>query len=187
VCTHAAPSGAAAPDPALRPAVAGDLARLQEIEVAAGESFRALGMDLVADDEPASLEELRGYADAGRAWVVTVEDVVVAYALADIVDGNGHVEQVSVHPEHSGRGHGRRLVERIAEWSADLGHPAVTLTTFVDVPWNGPYYERLGFRYLDALTPGLRAIREHEARRGLDAWPRAAMIHEAGRARKTSP
>jgi GNAT superfamily N-acetyltransferase len=186
-CAQAEPIGAAVPDPVLRPAVADDLTRLQQIEVAAGESFRTLGMDLVADDEPAPLEELRGYADAGRAWVITVGSEVAAYALADVVDGNGHVEQVSVHPEHSGSGHGRRLVERFAQWSAELGHPAVTLTTFVDVPWNGPYYERLGFRYLTALTPGLRAISEHEALRGLDAWPRAAMVRQAGRAWKTSP
>ena len=43
--------------------------------------------------------------------------------------------------------------------------PAVTLTTFRDVPWNAPYYERLGFRTLaaDEITPGLAAIRAHEA------------------------
>jgi ribosomal protein S18 acetylase RimI-like enzyme len=49
--------------------------------------------------------------------VITVGSEVAAYALADVVDGNGHVEQVSVHPEHSGSGHGRRLVERFAQWS----------------------------------------------------------------------
>jgi hypothetical protein len=62
-------------------------------------------------------------------------------------------------------------------WAADQGFPAVTLTTFTEVPWNGPYYQRCGFRFLDddELTPGLRAIREYEATLGLDAWPRAAM------------
>jgi hypothetical protein len=41
------------------------------------------------------------------------------------------------------------------------------LTIYVDVPWNGPYYERLGFRYLAANeeTPGLRAVRERERSR----------------------
>jgi hypothetical protein len=43
------------------------------------------------------------------------------------------------------------------------------------VPWNAPYYERLGFRRVDDLTPGLRAIRAAEAARGLDRWPRVAM------------
>jgi hypothetical protein len=44
------------------------------------------------------------------------------------------------------------------------------LTAFTDVPWNAPYYERLGWRRLGQsdLTPGLAAIREHETARGLD-------------------
>jgi hypothetical protein len=46
------------------------------------------------------------------------------------------------------------------------------------VPWNGPYYERLGFRVMrpDEETEGLRAIRERERRSGLDARPRVRMI-----------
>jgi hypothetical protein len=46
-----------------------------------------------------------------------------------------------------------------------------------DVPWNAPYYTRCGFRALDdrELTPGLRAIRAHEAAIGLDRWPRVCM------------
>lgn len=40
---------------------------------------------------------------------------------------------------------------------ADDGLAALTLTTFADVPRNGPYYERLDFRHLceTELTPGL--------------------------------
>jgi hypothetical protein len=56
----------------------------------------------------------------------------------------------------------------------------LTLTTFADVPWNGPCYERLGFRQLTGteLTPGLRAVRAEEAAHGLDEWPRIAMRRE---------
>jgi hypothetical protein len=51
------------------------------------------------------------------------------------------------------------------------------LSTFADVPWNGPYYERCGFRVLrDAeITPGLREVRAHEDALGLDRWPRVCM------------
>jgi hypothetical protein len=69
------------------------------------------------------------------------------------------------------------LIEHAETWARDRGLAALTLTTYVEVPWNGPYYERLGFRYLtpDEETPGLRAIRDRERRSGLDAWPRACM------------
>ena len=75
------------------------------------------------------------------------------------------------------RGIGRALVEHAAGRAAAEGLAALTLTTFADVPWNAPYYARLGFRVLaeDDLTPGLRAVRAAERERGLDRWPRVAM------------
>lgn len=135
----------------------------------------------VAGDEPATIETLAGYLRAGLAWVVVDNsDQPVAYLIAEPVDGCLHVEQVSVHPDHAGHGLGRQLIDRAGLTAADRGLPALTLTTFVDVPWNGPYYERCGFRYLALAeeTPGLRAIRAHEASLGLDRWPRTCMRRE---------
>lgn len=162
----------------IREVRAADLPVLRDVERAAGRAFAALGMHLVADDEPPSVEELRAQVDRGRAWVhADADDRPVAYLLAEVVDGCAHLEQVSVHPDHARRGLGRELVEALAGWARARNLPAITLTTYVDVPWNGPYYERLGFRFLEdaELTPGLRRIRRAEAERGLDRWPRAAM------------
>jgi hypothetical protein len=50
----------------LRDAHVTDLPRLQEIERKAGEVFRHVGMNAVADDEPLSVDLLRGYVDRGR-------------------------------------------------------------------------------------------------------------------------
>jgi predicted N-acetyltransferase YhbS len=82
-----------------------------------------------------------------------------------------------VHPNHALQGIGRALIEHAMTWAQSQSLAAITLTTFVEVPWNGPYYERLGFTYLAGRdeTPGLRAIREAERVSGLDAWPRACM------------
>ncbi|HXH97171.1 MAG TPA: GNAT family N-acetyltransferase [Gaiellaceae bacterium] len=160
-----------------------DLALLIEIERVAGESFRSLGMDLVADDDPGSVEELAPYAESGRAFVsVDADDRPVGYLLLDVVDEAAHIEQVSVHPDHARQGIGRALIGRAATWARSRGLEALTLTTYVEVPWNGPYYERLGFAYLAAEeeTPGLRAIRDEERASGLDAWPRACMRLEVG-------
>jgi hypothetical protein len=53
----------------------------------------------------------------------------------------------------------------------------MTLTTFEHVPWNAPYYERLGFRVVpeELWTEGMRQVVEHEAALGLAAWPRVVM------------
>jgi GNAT superfamily N-acetyltransferase len=154
---------------------------LQDIKRAAGALFRDLDMLAVADDPPPELETLRSFRRGGRAWVfVDGDDRPVAYLLAEVVDHRAHVEQVSVHPTHARKGIGRRLIDQVDSWAAEHGLSELSLTTYVHVPWNGPYYQRLGFRYLrdDEIGDGLRVIREREAASGLDRWPRAAMIRE---------
>jgi GNAT superfamily N-acetyltransferase len=158
-----------------------ELDRLREIERLAGAAFRDLGMASIADDEPPSIQTLTGYVADGRAWVATSPDgLVIGYLLLDVIDGCGHIEQVSIDPSYRGRGVGRSLIDHAVSWSAGHGLTGLTLTTFADVPWNAPYYGRLGFRRLtdDELTPGLVAVRRHERELGLDRWPRVAMRRE---------
>lgn len=155
-----------------------DLPTLQHIEDAAGEPFRAVGMIEIAEDDPPSLETLEEHRRAGRAWVAVDDtDKPIAYLVSEEVDDTEHIGQVSVHPDAAHRGIGRRLIDHAGEFARDAGLGALTLTTFVEVPWNAPYYERLGFQVIDDedLTPGLRKIRAHEAEHGLDRWPRTVM------------
>lgn len=162
----------------IRTATIEELPVLQDIERAAGQIFHDVGMPEVADDEPLPLGELVRYQRAGRVWVAVDEgDWPTAYLVADLVDGNLHVEQLSVHPNSARRGVGRSLLDHIAGRAVAEGILALTLTTFEHVPWNAPYYIRCGFRCLDEteLTAGLRAIRRREAAHGLDRWPRVCM------------
>lgn len=159
----------------LRPATVADLPVLQDIERAAGEPFRALGMTEIADDDPPPLSLLAEYQLACRAWVFAdPQDLPAAYLIWQEVDGAAHIDQVSVHPRAARRGVGRTLIDHLAKVA---GAPNLTLTTFAEVPWNAPYYARLGFTTLaDAeLTDGLRKIVAEEAALGLDRWPRVCM------------
>jgi ribosomal protein S18 acetylase RimI-like enzyme len=158
-----------------------ELPLLQDIERAAGACFRDIGMPAIADDPPLPVAELARYQRAGTAWAaVDAADTPVGYLIAEVVDGNLHIEQVSVHPRHAHHGLGRRLIDHAARHARANHLPALTLTTFTDVPWNAPYYVRCGFRTLatEELTPGLRAIRRGEAAHGLDKWPRVCMRRE---------
>ncbi|MGW4870633.1 GNAT family N-acetyltransferase [Streptomyces chartreusis] len=162
----------------IRPVTSDELPVLQDIERAAGAPFRDLGMAAVADDEPPTPEVLERYRRAGRAWAAHDGDgPPVAYLICEPVDGALHIEQVSVHPDAARRGVGRALLEYAADRAREEGLAGLTLTTFTEVPWNAPYYARLGFRTLEEaeLTPGLRKIRAHEAELGLDRWPRVCM------------
>jgi GNAT superfamily N-acetyltransferase len=162
---------------AIRRARQRELPRLQEIERAAGGLFRQVGMAEVAEKEPRSLVQLEVACAEGRLFAADAGGEPIGFALMETVDGLPHLAELAVHPEHGRRGVGRRLVEFVCAWAARAGQPAVTLSTFRDVPWNRPFYERLGFRVLSPgeWTPGLRALRERESEHGLDVDGRDLM------------
>jgi ribosomal protein S18 acetylase RimI-like enzyme len=97
--------------------------------------------------------------------------------VVDEVDGNAHVEQVSVLPDHQGAGIGRALLDRVGAWALQNGRSAITLTTFAHVPWNAPLYRHFGFTVLaeSEIGPELRAICVKEAAHGLDPAMRVCM------------
>jgi len=174
----------------IRPARPEDAPVLQSIERLAGERFREVGLDAVADDEPMSIETLVSYAGDGRSWVAIGEDgAPCGYLLVDDVDGAAHVEQVSVVPAWQGQGVGRALIDRAEQWAAATGRAAVTLSTFADVPWNRPLYEHLGFRVLseDGIGPGLAQVRDHEAAMGFDPAARVMMRRDIARGLREPP
>ena len=71
----------------IRSAISTDLPALQQFEIAAGEPFRDIGMDAIADDPPPTLDELNDFLAAEHIWVQTdANDVPVAYALVEIVE-----------------------------------------------------------------------------------------------------
>lgn len=158
-----------------------DVGRLQAIQLAAGSSFRDIGMHAVADSPPLATDSLSGYRRAGRAWAAADEhDDPVGFVVVDVVDGCAHVEQVSVHPAHAGQRIGAMLIDHVAGWAIRHGLAALTLITFRGVPWNAPYYERLGFHELAAtdVTPGLAALATAEPDLGRGADSRVCMRRE---------
>jgi GNAT superfamily N-acetyltransferase len=162
----------------IRPSRPEDSPSLRKIERLAGSRFREVGLEQIADAEPMSIDELTEYSVAGRAWVaVGATDDPIGYIVADLVDGNAHIEQISVHPDQQGTGIGRALIEQVRRWAADIAAPIITLTTFIDVPWNQPLYEHLGFVVMtaDEIGPELAAVVDNEAAHGLDPSARVCM------------
>jgi GNAT superfamily N-acetyltransferase len=163
---------------AIRPPRRDELAALVAIERDAGALFITIGMPEIAYDDPGTVPELEPFRAAGHAWVaVDPDDRPIAYLISAVVDGCAHVEQVSVARAHGRRGLGAALVDHLGAVAAAEGRPAVTLTTFRDVPWNAPYYERLGFRVVAPADQGpeLAALVAEEAERIPGDAPRVAM------------
>ncbi len=160
---------------AIRPARPDDLAALPIIERAAAGLFRDTPYAYLADDGLVSTD-----VDLGQEYVwVAVDqgDQPIGFAIVHVLDESIHLHELDVHPRYARQGLGRQLIEVVADWARARGATALTLTTFVDIPWNGPYYARLGFRTLDlaALSLGLQAVRQAEADVGLPMEKRIAM------------
>lgn len=160
-----------------------DAERACEISADAGRRFATVADPRIAacaDDPPFTTDELTAYIDAGHAWVATEDDDVVGFVVAEIIDAAVHIEEIDVARQAGERGHGSRLLEAVTAWAEASGYGAVTLTTFADVPWNRPWYERRGFRVLSEgdLTPGLRAVRAKEDALGLPADLRVVMARD---------
>jgi len=159
------------------------LAQLPAIEAAAGRLFldRGLPESVLADET--SPDEFREAQEAGLLWVaLRAEDQPVGFAHVELLDGAAHLEELDVHPDHGRRGVGAALVRAVCDWACRAGYAAVTLTTFRGIPWNAPFYERIGFSALDPsqLTPNLTAVVAEEAARGLGPGQRVVMRIETG-------
>jgi GNAT superfamily N-acetyltransferase len=147
-----------------------ELAQIEDLSVA---PFTALGMVFPPDD-PA--EVIRS------AEAVLVEgDPPVAFAALGRLGPDAHLEQIAVHPDHGARGIGTRLLLASFDWARGAGYRRMVLTTFTDIPWNGPWYARHGFRELpyEECSPEMRVVRDAEIESGLDAMaPRLVMARE---------
>ena len=154
-----------------------DLALLPAIELAAARLLAGQAPESVLN-ETSSQEVLKCAQSRGRLFVALADDVPVGFAHVDVLEpGVAHLTEIDVHPEHGRRGLGTRLVMEVCDWSATGRYDSVTLTTFRDVPWNMPFYARLGFEIVpsSALSPALRSVVQDETRRGLDPSRRVVM------------
>ena len=154
-----------------------DVWRLPAIELAAAQLLKGHAPQSVLN-ETTSLEALEKAQREGHLWVALMADLPVGFAHVTLIEPDAaHLEEVDVHPAYGRRGVGTKLMLKVCEWAARLDYEAVTLTTFRHVPWNMPFYERLGFTVVQPreLSTGLRALVGGETRRGLDPSLRVVM------------
>ena len=164
----------------IRPGRSEDAAALPAIERAAGALFRTVPeLAWIADhdvlDRDDHLEAI--LRDDGGHWVADVDGALAGFLVGQR-DGEGfHIWELAVDIAYQGKGVGRALVTTACDHARGAGCAAVTLTTFRAVPWNEPFYQRMGFVTLtdDALDQRLRDVLAHEIEIGLPGERRCAM------------
>ncbi|HEY4929641.1 MAG TPA: GNAT family N-acetyltransferase [Acidimicrobiales bacterium] len=152
----------------VRPAVSAEFERLRWVERESDKLMAQVGIGPFPDDDHDRL--------TGAAVVFAAGVPAVGFVSVLLIDDEAHIDQLSVVPERGGHGIGRDLLDEAIRWARRQALSGVTLATFRDVPWNAPFYQRVGFEVVTDLPPGLDAVRSHERDSGLDAMgPRVAM------------
>ena len=163
----------------IRLARAEDADALSAIELAAGKLFETVeGLAGVAGMNAIPADEQRRLIRRGHSLVAEADGSIVGFLSTEPFRRELHIREFSVHPDHQGQGIGAVLLRAIAIDSRNSGFSAITLTTFSDVPWNGPFYARHGFETVTDLDafPRLRADIDQELQHGLPRERRIAMI-----------
>ena len=155
-----------------------ELARCTEIERRAAVRFESVGLAEVMATVVTPTDALaKGVRERGLFVATHPDDGVVGFALVTELDGEAHLLELDVLPEHGRKGLGRTLVIATLAWGYGHKLPRMTLSTLDFVAWNAPFYSSLGFRVLQEheLGEALRATHARDRARGLPADGRVIM------------
>lgn len=135
----------------IRAAVPGDYPSIESVENASEQLF----IDLL-DPESWGTAPTGSERAAEQGFLIVAEEsktsTVVGFIHVLETDGIAHMEQVSVLPQHGRRGYGGRLVQAAMVEARGRGYESMTLRTYADVPWNAPFYARVGFVETEPAT-----------------------------------
>ncbi len=152
---------------------------LPQIENQADLRFARVGLQRVIDMPPATHRLARPWRSSWPAvgGGLAASASPVGFALMKLHGGTAWLDQLSVLDRWQRHGYGAALIDRSARTAQAPGFDALYLSTYRDVPWNGPYYERRGFAEVPrgAFTRPLRVVLMTECSHGHPVWRRVIM------------
>ncbi len=148
----------------LRVARPDEFEMLVRLDDEAGVLFERIGMTFAfPGDHPFVVAEHARWRAAlacekGRV-IALPQGELAAFAIFGEVEGLSYLDQLSVRPIRQRRGLGSALVAECVRWASGRD---VWLTTYAHVPWNAPYYRRLGCARSRLRSPHLDFSRSFE-------------------------
>jgi GNAT superfamily N-acetyltransferase len=151
---------------------------IQAIGIDADTRFLATAYPEVCDGSSIPSTAAQAAIAQGRLWVALGNaDTPVGWVYVSRLSGEYCVGHISVLVAYGRQGIGTALMETAKEDARARGEPSMVLAAQCDVPWSGPWYERMGYVALEPSqwTDAMRseAIRQGEG--GLDWGARAFM------------
>lgn len=101
------------------------------------------------------------------------QEMVVGFVAVRCLDRAKFIAMICVAQECQGKGVGTALLDRVIAETKAQGGGTLSLTTFRDVPWNGKWYQRMGFREMSDQEVEHELGSEH-----LDMLERSREKHE---------
>lgn len=156
-----------------------DAKHLPAVEISAGQTFTSIEKyQWLAEGDGQTEQDHLDFISEQLEWVAVNDcDEPIGFINAEDHHTSLHICEVSVCQQWQGQGLGKKLIKQVLDAALARNITVVTLTTCRDVPWNAPYYQRLGFKILaiNELTTELQAILQSEVEAGFAAEDRCAM------------
>ncbi len=137
--------------PTIRFARTSDLKAIKEVELAAASRFKGLGLVDHLMDHHFEQTLLKTLIKEEQVWISVCEqeqNKVTGFAIATVLGPLAYLEELDVLPGFGRQGIGRALVLKVVDWAREKKFGHLTLSTFAHIPWNAPFYEKLGFTVL---------------------------------------
>jgi GNAT superfamily N-acetyltransferase len=96
-------------------------------------------------DMPSVSDNCADEIAANRVWVVTERDEIIGCVILFMEDDCVKLANLSVHPDHSGKGVGRKLMAFSEREAMKRGHSEMRLNTHAAMPENIQLYTHLGW------------------------------------------
>lgn len=163
--------------PTIRAANPADLPLLEGIERRADIAFIER---FSATDWPPAVSGVARAAEPGFLLVAESAGAVVGFAHVlepafspsdpPAISRLAHLEQLAVTPEAGRRGIGSQLLAAAGTAAHERGAEMLTLRTYRDVPWNGPFYIARGFTEYAPDRAFLLELAGAERAEGIDVY-----------------
>ncbi|MDH5858894.1 GNAT family N-acetyltransferase [Lampropedia aestuarii] len=154
-----------------------DAAHLPRIEQSASALYRAIAyLAWLADGQVISEPEHQRLILKGTVWVAEASPGhLVGFLNAEVLNHELHIWELSVQGDWQQQGIGTQLLRSARQYALDTGLDALSLTTFKNVAWCAPAYEKFGFIPVKNPSLHLRDALDAEAIQGLPIEQRVAM------------
>ncbi len=154
----------------IRPTQLADANQLPKIEQSAGELFSSIKeLNWISESGVQSVEAHIQFIHQHAHWVaVNHDNHPVGFIMTQQLPESVFIHELSVSKDWQNKGIGKLLIQTVKNEAKLQQFNAVTLTTFRDVPWNAPYYQRLGFHILleHQIPYSLQQILDNEVEHG---------------------